>query len=301
MTLHETDIELVEALREDGRASYETLGARVGLSRKAVRPRVARLFEDGILRVVATVPPEYDNIHVIAHLSVTVSGARREDLARELAELPDSVFVSIVSGQPDVVAEIRTNDLKRLAAIVDQLRTRAGVAHVEPLVYAEVLKEPHLPSPPTADQPPHPLDDVDRTLISLLRHDGRASYSDLAGHVGLSAAATRARVRNLLDNGVILIVALVNPTKLGRSAMTGFAIDLAGPASAVLPRLQEMAAVDFLARTLGGADAVGTILTTTVDDTIEALDRISAMSGVVSVRSWTHLRLVQERYGRAGD
>lgn len=296
MRLQESDVELVQALREDGRASFESLAARVGLTRKVVRGRVHRLFDEGVLRVVATVAPEYDDIHAIAHLSLTVVGARREEVAHRLAERPETVFVSIVSGNANVVAEIRTLDLRSLADIVNQVATGPGVVGVESLVYADVLKEPHLPPPGAADGSVAPLDELDHTLIRLLRQDGRASYSDLAGQVGLSAAATRARVRHLLMTGVIRIVALVNPTTLGRSFMTGFALDLAGPATATLAALGELGTVDFLARTLGHADAIGTLVTATAEDTITALDEIAALPGVREVTSWTHLRLLQERY-----
>lgn len=298
--LTETDLELVAALQEDGRASFESLAGRVGLSRKAVRSRVLRLIADGVVRVVATVRPDFDGIHANAYLSVSVIGARRDEIARTLAEQDEAVFVSIVAGQASVVAEIRTTDLGRVRDLVDRLRGTDGVAAVETIVYTDVVKEPHLPPPLTTGGAAPAIDQTDRTLVDLLRRDGRASYAELAAHVGLSAAATRARVRHLLDCGVARIVTLVNPTKLGRSVMTGFALDLDGPAPDVLARIGEIAAVDFLARTLGSADAVGTIVTTTTEDTIAVLDRIGTLAGVAGLRSWTHLRLVQERYGAPG-
>jgi len=300
VNLTETDLELVEALREDGRASFESLAGRVGLSRKAVRSHVLRLFDDGVLRVVATVRPEFDGIHATAHLSVSVAGARRDDVARMLADQGETVFVSIVSGRAGVVAEIRTTDLRRLGQVVDRLRGVEGVARIETLVYTDVVMEPHLPPPRDAVDTEPAVDHLDRKLVGLLRADGRTSYADLAAHVGLSAAATRARVRSLLDLGVIRIVTLVNPTKLGRSFMTGFALDLERTAQDVIHRIEKIDAVDFLALTLGTADAVGTIVTTTVEDTVAVLDRIGTLDGVVGLRSWTHLRLVQERYGTAG-
>jgi DNA-binding Lrp family transcriptional regulator len=295
--LTETDLELVAALQEDGRASFESLAGRVGLSRKAVRSRVLRLFDDGVLRVVATVRPDFDGIHAHAYLSVSVAGVRRDEIAHALADQDEAVFVSIVAGQASVVAEIRTTDVRRVRELADQVRRTDGVVAVETIVYTEVVKEPHLPPPLTADGAEPALDRIDRTLVDLLRRDGRASYAELAAHVGLSAAATRARVRSLLDSGVIRIVTLVNPTKLGRSVMTGFAVDLDGSTPDVLARIEEIASVDFLARTLGSADAVGTIVATTVEDTIAVLDRIGTLEGVAGLRSWTHLRLVQERYG----
>lgn len=295
MNLTETDLQLVDALRADGRASFEALAGEVGVSRKVVRTRLARLFEDGVVHVVATVAPAYDDVHAIAHLSLTLAGARHEDVARAVADRPEAVFVSVVSGEANVVAEVRTRDTARLAAVVDEIRSAAGVRRVEAVVYDEILKQPHLPPDRTAPGSVL-LDEVDRTLIDRLRADGRASYSELAGEVGLSPAATRARVLGLIETGTIRIVALVNPTRLGRSAMAGFAVEVDAHAGPVLEQLRRHEAVEFLARTIGGPAAVGTLVTTDGEDLVRALDALTAVPGVARLRSWTHLRLVQERY-----
>lgn len=295
MNLTETDLQLVDALRADGRASFEALAGEVGVSRKVVRTRLARLFEDGVVHVVATVAPAYDDVHAIAHLSLTLAGARHEDVARAVADRPEAVFVSVVSGEANVVAEVRTRDTARLAAVVDEIRSAPGVRRVEAVVYDEILKQPHLPPDRTAPGSVL-LDEVDRTLIDRLRADGRASYSELAGEVGLSPAATRARVLGLIETGTIRIVALVNPTRLGRSAMAGFAVEVDAHAGPVLEQLRRHEAVEFLARTIGGPAAVGTLVTTDGEDLVRALDALTAVPGVARLRSWTHLRLVQERY-----
>jgi DNA-binding Lrp family transcriptional regulator len=309
VNLTETDLRLVDALRADGRASFEALAVEVGVSRKVVRARLARLFEDGVVHVVATVAPSYDDVHAIAHLSVSVAGARHHDVARAVAERPEAVFVSVVSGEANVVAEVRARDTARLTAIVDEIRSAPGVRRVETVLYDEILEQPHLPPAPSGDGNANAnantngngngnaeLDETDHVLIARLRADGRASYSELAGEVGLSPAATRARVLGLIAAGTIRIVALVNPTRLGRSAMAGFALEVDGPAGPVLEEVRRLEAVDFLARTLGGPAAVGTIVTTDDEDMVRVLDALAAVPGVARLRSWTHLRLVQERY-----
>ena len=299
MALDDVDVELVDALRRDGRASFESLADTIGLSRRATRTRVQRILDDGVVRVVATVRPEFDGIHAIAHLSVGVSSTDRDEVARAITELDESVFVSIVSGQSAVVAEVRTATLTRLADVVDQVRGIAGVRDVDTVVYTDVLKEPHLPPPsalPGVGDSERAIDDLDRALVARLRTDGRASYADLAQQVGLSAAATRARVRRLIDLDQIRVVALVDPTRLGRAYMTGVALTFDRAAGTVLDRIAAIDAVDFLARTLGACDAMATIVTPGPDETVAVLDRLGAVDGVQLIRSWTHLRLVKERY-----
>ena len=48
------------------------------------------------------------------------------------------------------------------------------------------------------------MDDLDLRLISLLRHDGRRSVSELAGDLKVSRATVRSRMEKLVDTGEIL-------------------------------------------------------------------------------------------------
>ena len=59
------------------------------------------------------------------------------------------------------------------------------------------------------------LDEVDKAIIRELQADGRMPYTRLAPVVGLSQAATRQRVQRLLESGVMQIVAVTDPLKLG--------------------------------------------------------------------------------------
>lgn len=60
------------------------------------------------------------------------------------------------------------------------------------------------------------LDDLDRTLLRLLAHDGRRSYADLARETGLSTSAAHARVRRLEQRGALRgYVARIDPDAAG--------------------------------------------------------------------------------------
>jgi DNA-binding Lrp family transcriptional regulator len=295
MDLDEFDLALIEQLRMDGRLSFESLGARVGLSRTAARARVQKIFDSGVLRVAAMVHPDIEGIRAFGHVSVAVEGAATAEVARAIAALDDAPFVSIVSGRYSIIAELRTSDVVQLSAAVGTIRGIAGTRAVDTVLYTRLLKEPHLPPQP-AHADISAIDDVDRRLLGLLRVDGRMPYADLAAEVGLSPGATRARVRRLLDSGVVAVTGLVNPTAFGMTQMCGFQLNLDNDGSDALAAVQKLESVDFLARTLGRCDVIGTLITRTRADTIEALDQIRAMPGVRDIESWTHLELVKERY-----
>jgi DNA-binding Lrp family transcriptional regulator len=59
------------------------------------------------------------------------------------------------------------------------------------------------------------LDDVSMQIIRELQRDGRRPYTSIAKTVGLSEAAVRQRVQRLLDSGVMQIVAVTDPLRVG--------------------------------------------------------------------------------------
>jgi Lrp/AsnC family transcriptional regulator for asnA, asnC and gidA len=59
------------------------------------------------------------------------------------------------------------------------------------------------------------LDDLDLTIIKALQKDGRTPFDTIAGKAGVSARTISARVDRLVQNGVISILAVVNPEKVG--------------------------------------------------------------------------------------
>jgi Lrp/AsnC family transcriptional regulator for asnA, asnC and gidA len=63
------------------------------------------------------------------------------------------------------------------------------------------------------------LDLIDRKIIESLQADGRTAFTALARETGVSEAAVRARVRRLMENGVIEVVAVTNPLMVGFDVM----------------------------------------------------------------------------------
>ena len=61
------------------------------------------------------------------------------------------------------------------------------------------------------------MDETDRAIIAQLQYDGRMSFTDIAAEVGISEGTARRRVKQLMDDGVLQIVAIVEPQLLGLS------------------------------------------------------------------------------------
>ena len=71
------------------------------------------------------------------------------------------------------------------------------------------------------------LDELSKRIVEQLQEDGRRPYATIAKVVGLSEAAVRQRVQRLLDGGVMQIVAVTDPLRVGfqRQALIGLKIE----------------------------------------------------------------------------
>lgn len=300
MSLDELDLALIDRLGKDGRLPFERLGAQVGLSRTAARARVQRLVDAGTFGFEAIVHPAVDGYHTFAHVSVTTGGVPVRDVAQEIAALSYAPFVSIVAGRFALIAELRTADLGAMDEAIEHIRGLTGVLALDTVVYTDVVKDSHLPLGRPHAFVAFSLDQLDRDLLTLLRQDARMPYADLADAVGLSRAATRARVLRLLEQGVVVIKALVNPTAIGITAMCGFSVVVCGNADEVVAKVAALDEVQFMARTIGRCDVVGTMIARGRAEIAASLDEIRMLSGVRGVEAWWHLELVKERYSPQG-
>ena len=296
MALDEADLALLDQLKRDGRASYETLGAEAGLSRTAARARVQKLLDSNVVQIEAIVHPAVEGIHTFAHTSITTDGASAPEVAAGIAALDKAPLVSVVAGRWSVIAELRTGDLGEMQHAVAEVRGVPGVVSLNTVLYTDVAKDSHLPLGGTHSFEAFHLDDVDRRLLSMLKADPRMPYADLADRVELSRGATRSRVLRMLNDSVVVITGMTNATAIGASQMCGFEVHLAAEGDDVVDKIAAMDEVDFLAKTVGRCDLLGTIIARSRVDVHTTLDEIRALPGVRTVEAWYHLQLVKEHY-----
>jgi len=91
---------IVEQLQEDGRRPYATIARAVGLSEAAVRQRVARLQEAGVIQIVAVTDPLQLGFRRQAMVGIKSAGDV-VDLADALAEMPEVDYVVITAGSTE--------------------------------------------------------------------------------------------------------------------------------------------------------------------------------------------------------
>jgi Lrp/AsnC family transcriptional regulator for asnA, asnC and gidA len=139
--LDDTDKAILRALQVDGRTPYSKLGPAVGLSQAAVRQRVQRLIDRGVMQVVAVTDPAALGFAVQAMVAVSVTGDVRL-VAKELGELSEVEYVVITAGRFDLLAEVVCADTHELLALVnDRIRSVDGVVSTEVFTYLSLVKQ----------------------------------------------------------------------------------------------------------------------------------------------------------------
>lgn len=132
---------IVEMLQEDGRRSYSEIGRIVGLSEAAVRQRVQRLTESGVMQIVAVTDPMQLGFHRQAMVGVKVAGDAR-GVAEAIGDIDEVDYVVITVGSFDVLVEAVCEDDDHLLALVnDRIRPIPGVVSTETFIYAKLQKQ----------------------------------------------------------------------------------------------------------------------------------------------------------------
>ncbi len=143
------------------------------------------------------------------------------------------------------------------------------------------------------------MDDTDRQLLTLLRHNGRRSISDLAGELGLSRATVRARIERMESQGDIIGYTVILKADAIAMPVRGIVmIEVEGRAAdRVIDILGGFAEISAVHTTNGRWDIVVEFATQNLSDLDAVLRRIRLIQGVTA--SETHLLLATPRSTQA--
>jgi len=141
VVIDEIDKAIIRELQLDGRMPYAKLGPAVGLSQAAVRQRVQRLIENGVMQVVAVTDPLTLGFGLQAMIGVEVDGDLRA-VATKLAKVDEVSYVVVTTGRFDMLVEVVCRDNEQLLALVnDVIRALPGVRSTETFSYLHLEKQ----------------------------------------------------------------------------------------------------------------------------------------------------------------
>lgn len=140
MQIDETSKKIITQLQEDGRRAYATIGKAVGLSEAAVRQRVQKLTDSGVIQIVAVTDPLQTGFHREAMIGINVDGDL-ETVADELCSITDVDYVVITAGSFDIICEVLAVDDDHLLELLRRIRAIAGIRRTESFMYLRLKKQ----------------------------------------------------------------------------------------------------------------------------------------------------------------
>ncbi len=142
------------------------------------------------------------------------------------------------------------------------------------------------------------VSDLDKRIIEQLQEDGRRPFTQIAADLGVSEAAVRARATRMIDRGILQVVGVTDPLKLGfqQMAMIGIKVQ----ADRLIEVAEEIAAfpeTDYVVVTAGTYDILVECVAEDNDALLHFLsDKLRKIQGVRETETFVYLRLMKQSY-----
>lgn len=139
--LDELDEKVLACLTREARATYAQVGDVVGLSAPAVKRRVDRLVDDGVIKgFTAVIDPYAMQWTTEAYVHVSCRGNISPQALKDAWEpIPEVVSAATITGQADAILRVRARDVRHLEQALERIRSAGPVDHSESIIVLSQL------------------------------------------------------------------------------------------------------------------------------------------------------------------
>ncbi len=261
--LDDLDIALIRELDIGPRQNYQQLTEKLPASRNTVRRRLKRLLDEKIITFLTLTSPPALGYPIHSTLAITTSPGDAEKVAAKLALLANISYLLTTTGRYDIIAAALFHDLDSALEFLDtKLGSYPDVVSAEVMIGVHWMKFclnsltstnhafPVVPKP-------HPLDELDISIIWELEEAPAQSGFALAGKLAISRPTLRKRIQALLDDDIIRIGTLVDPVFLGFEVLAVLLIKTRpGVIKKVAHNLKAFGEISNLIITVGSHDMI---------------------------------------------
>lgn len=131
--MDEIDKKIIQILRQNGRASYSDIGEKVGLSEGAVRMRVRKLMQSGVIKKFTIETGLSEGAEALSLISVSPS-IPTSKISAMLREIPNIKEVYEVTGEYDIAAMIAAADIAQVNDCVEKIRRIKGILDTNTMI-----------------------------------------------------------------------------------------------------------------------------------------------------------------------
>lgn len=144
----------------------------------------------------------------------------------------------------------------------------------------------------------HTVDDLDRRIIRLLQRDGRMTNTDIARELNVTETTVRKRIGQLLDEGLMNVVAVPTPEAVGMnlSAIIGVSANLTA-LHTVGDAIRSYPEVRYVGMSAGRYDLILEAFFSSQEQLLEFVtDKLGALAGVSDIETSVILKVVKFSY-----
>jgi Lrp/AsnC family transcriptional regulator for asnA, asnC and gidA len=134
------DRTIIELLQADGRMAFTKVAAEVGLTEGAIRQRVQRLTDAGVMQIVAVTDPLSLGTRRVAMVGARVTGDA-ETTAAALSTMDEVEYLVATAGRYDLMFEVVADDDAHLLQLLSRLRGRDDILEAEAFVCLKLFKQ----------------------------------------------------------------------------------------------------------------------------------------------------------------
>jgi Lrp/AsnC family transcriptional regulator for asnA, asnC and gidA len=162
--IDDLDRAIVRQLQEDGRLSSAEIARRIGgITERAVRYRIDRLIQEGVIRIRAIVSPRALGLPVMGDITLEVESGHVQEVAQRVAQFDCVGYVAFSMGEKDISIQAYTRDNDELYRFATEvLGNLSWVTKTTTLIVPQKVKdidEWQIPSSPcVADERAGDLD-----------------------------------------------------------------------------------------------------------------------------------------------
>ncbi len=307
--IDELDRSIVERLRIDGRETNRSIAAALDVGEATIATRLKRLETANVVHVVALTDLHRLGFASFALAMVSTADRPVHDVARELAEVPQTISVNVHTGRYDAICGVLARDPVELGHVIGQTLPRIrGVRAVRCELAIDVLRfdsawaaldvadaTGDLPRPTI---PPEAVDALDLQIIEALQRDARSSNRSIATALDVSEGTVRSRLRRLEDEHLVRIRAVSNVAAFGLAAGATVGIHVAdGRIDEVAEQLLALDSVALVIRSIGEFDFVVIALAGTRAELLDiVLGRVQAIRGIRATETFEHAGTLKHIY-----
>ncbi|WP_143859991.1 Lrp/AsnC family transcriptional regulator [Nocardia cerradoensis] len=306
LALDNVDRALIARLRRDGRESSRSLAVALAVNEATVAGRLRRMEEAAIMRVVAVTDMRLFGHCEFAIAQIHTSGRPLNEVASDLAALPEAVSVTTCTGRCDAIVPIMGRDKSHLGELFGSVLPGVeGVEKVRGSMALDVVKYDSSWALLSADpgsipqtEPGETVDALDLDIIHILQLAARRSNRSIATELGVSEGTVRSRIKRMLAQRIFRIQAVSDVVAFGLGAHAFVGIRThAGAVDIVAKALAAREDVAQLTRTLGDFDLMAVLVTSNREVLANAvLHEISQLPGLRNTETFDTCATLKHTY-----